>query len=92
LIEQENNLKDVEDLKKLQLNKTLDLHGVKHEHVYSIVDKFVGQHILSKTTEIYIITGHSQKMKELVEYTAQDYDIKLTEEWLNPGKLILDLR
>jgi dsDNA-specific endonuclease/ATPase MutS2 len=52
------------------LNKTLDLHGVKHEHVYSIVDKFVGQHILSKTTEIYIITGHSQKMKELVEYTA----------------------
>lgn len=74
------------------MNKTLDLHGIKHEHVYQIVDQFVGQHILSKSTEIYIITGHSQKMRGLVEHVAQDYDIRIQEEWMNPGKLILDLR
>ena len=48
--------------------------------------------ILSKSPEIYIITGHSQKMRGLVEYVAQDYDIRIHEEWMNPGKLILDLR
>jgi hypothetical protein len=76
----------------MSFNKTLDLHGIKHEHVYTIVDQFVGQHILSKSAEIYIITGHSQKMRELVEHVAQDYDIRFQEEWMNPGKLILDLR
>jgi len=74
------------------MNKTLDLHGVKHEYVYQIVDQFVGKHILSKSLEIYIITGHSQKMKKLVEHVAQDYDIQTQEEWMNPGKLILNLR
>lgn len=92
MIKQVNNLKNVEDLKKWYMNKILDLHGIKHEHVYQIVDQFVGQHILAKTAEIYIITGHSQKMKELIDNVAQDYNIIIQEEWMNPGKLILDLR
>lgn len=74
------------------MNKILDLHGIKHEHVYQIVDQFVGQHVLIKTREISIITGHSLKMKELVENVAQDYNIKIQEEWMNPGKLILNLK
>jgi hypothetical protein len=74
------------------MSKTLDLHGLKHEHVYNIVDKFVGNHIILGTKEVYIITGHSIKMKEIVAYVVQDYDIQGKEEWGNTGKIILDLK
>lgn len=74
------------------MSKTLDLHGLKHEHVYTIVDKFVGSHIVQGTREIYIITGHSKKMKEIVTYIIQDYDIQGKEEWGNAGKIVLELK
>ncbi len=74
------------------MSKTLDLHGLKHEHVYTIVDRFVGNHVVRGTREIYIITGHSKKMKEIVAYVIQDYDIQGKEEWGNAGKIVLELK
>jgi DNA-nicking Smr family endonuclease len=74
------------------MNNTLDLHGIKHEHVFQIVDQFIGHHILIQTREVSIITGHSVKMKELVEDIAKDYKATTQEEWMNPGKLILSLK
>ena len=49
------------------MDKTLDLHGVRHEQAYTLVDKFVGKHIIAKTPEVYVVTGNSKKMKEIVE-------------------------
>ena len=57
----------------------------------TIIDKFVGDHIIRGTKEISIITGDSQKMKDIVNHTIKDYDITGREDWFNPGKIILDL-
>ena len=73
-------------------NKTLDLHGLKHEHVYRIVDQFIGGHIIKRTSEISIITGRSIKMKKIVSEILTDYHITPQEEFANPGKLIINLR
>ena len=54
------------------MDKTLDLHGVRHEQAYTLVDKFVGKHIIAKTPEVYVVTGNSKKMKEIVIRTIQD--------------------
>jgi DNA-nicking Smr family endonuclease len=74
------------------MNKTLDLHGLKHEHVYRIVDQFIGGHIIKRTSEISIITGRSIKMKEIVSEILTDYHITPQEEFANPGKLIISLK
>jgi hypothetical protein len=42
--------------------KTLDLHGKKHEDVYSEVTYFV----FSENPPFRIVTGHSNKMKSIV--------------------------
>ena len=74
------------------MNKTLDLHGLKHEHVYKIVDQFIGGHIIKRTSEVSIITGRSIKMKKIVSEILTDYHITPQEEFANPGKLIINLR
>ena len=74
------------------MNKTLDLHGLKHEYVYKIVDQFIGGHIIKRTSEISIITGRSIKMKKIVSEILTDYHIIAREEFANPGKLIISLK
>ena len=44
---------------------TLDLHGTKHFRVSGDVDRFVSKH-LGYEGELKIITGHSERMKEIV--------------------------
>ena len=78
--------------KNINLNKTLDLHGLKHEYVYKIVDQFIGGHIIKRTPEVSIITGRSVKMKKIVSEILTDYHIIAQEEFANPGKLIINLR
>jgi len=48
--------------------------------------------VVRGTREIYIITGHSKKMKEIVAYVIQDYGIQGKEEWGNAGKIVLELK
>ena len=74
------------------MDNTLDLHGVRHEQAHNMVDKFVGKHIIAKTQEVYVVTGNSKKMKEIVIRTIQDYGISGHEDWMNSGKMVLDLR
>ena len=56
--------------------KTLDLHGVKHQDVDRLVENFV---LLNKPP-MEIITGHSDKMPELVRDVLDRHDIKW-ERW-----------
>ncbi len=72
-------------------SKTLDLHGVKHANVFRIVDQFIGHHIQRGTKEVEIIIGYSKEMKRIVENVLIDYDVKSSDAWMNPGKLIIDL-
>ena len=55
------------------MDKTLDLHGLKHEYVYKTVDQFIGNHIIKNSSEISIITGRSIKMKKIVSEILLDY-------------------
>jgi len=78
--------------KNINMDKTLDLHGLKHEYVYKTVDQFIGSHIIKNSSEISIITGRSIKMKKIVSEILTDYHITPQEEFANPGKLIINLR
>jgi len=78
--------------KNINMDKTLDLHGLKHEYVYKTVDQFIGNHIIKNSSEISIITGRSIKMKKIVSEILTDYHITPQEEFANPGKLIINLR
>ena len=72
-------------------NKTLDLHGIKHKDVPTIVDKFIGTHLMNNTYHIQIITGRSEKMKHLVSRVLDDYELYATDHVLNSGMLTVNL-
>ena len=52
----------------------LDLHGVKHQDVKSLVIRFIEENwnLGNKGT---IITGHSEKMKKLVTDVLDEYEL-----------------
>jgi DNA-nicking Smr family endonuclease len=74
------------------MEKTLDLHGVKHNNAFRTIDQFIGTHIQKGTAEVEIITGYSKHMKGIVENVAQDYGANCKESWMNAGKIVVDLR
>ena len=51
--------------KKENITKQIDLHRVKHEEVKKIIEEY----IMQKSLPIRIITGHSSRMREIVENT-----------------------
>ncbi len=70
----------------------LDLHGTKHENVFGEVDRFVGDHIIEmKYKSLEIVTGHSQRMKEIVLRTISDYGLTAEVPPYNRGTLIVTL-
>jgi len=72
--------------------KTLDLHGTKHEDVSRKVDTFIGEHLQRGSNTVEIITGYSQKMKTIIANTLVDYNLELTEEPINAGRVIIRLK
>ncbi len=72
------------------MNK-IDLHGVKHENVKRELDQFFWQMMQKKVGTIEVVTGISQKMKEIVKETCDEYGFKISEISFNPGILIVDL-
>jgi len=65
---------------------TLDLHGLYHDAVQRHVENF----ILMNETPLKIITGNSQRMKELVIAIVERHDLHFHHERLvNHGCLIV---
>ena len=56
----------------------LDLHGQSHHTAKSLVDQFIYQAMMKEKQEIKIITGNSEKMKEVVIEVLKDYDLGYT--------------
>lgn len=73
------------------MSNILDLHGYRHTEVSKMVDQFLWENMNKKNTEVEIITGISDQMKNIVIETIKDYDFLCEEEWNNPGKLIIKL-
>lgn len=70
---------------------TLDLHGVKHRDVGRELDYFLYENVNKNKKEVYVITGNSQQMKNIVKEHLVDYDMTCEEDFLNSGKLIIKL-
>ena len=69
----------------------LDLHGIKHADVYRVVDVFLYENIKRGSDEVYIVTGYSSRMKEIVNEVLSDYKLSSKEMWNNYGKLIVKI-
>lgn len=70
----------------------IDLHGVKHEEVTSMVDSFIWEHMQKGTNGVTIITGNSPEMKRMVNDIASEYGFKASEGMWNTGMIYLTLK
>jgi hypothetical protein len=71
--------------------KSIDLHGIKHEDVKRKLDVFFWEEIKRKSNNVEIITGFSDRMKEIVFETSLEYGFKVEECLGNGGCLIITL-
>jgi len=69
----------------------LDLHGTFHKDVKVKVDKFISKCILEKAQEVEVVTGHSDRMKELVNEVLDDYNLKAVTPIFNNGTLLINM-
>ena len=67
----------------------IDLHGTRHEGVTRKLDIFFWEMIQKNINSVEVVTGISDKMKELVRETCIDYDFSVTEHPTNVGCLII---
>ena len=70
----------------------LDLHGIRHMDVPRAVDKFMYDNIRSDVQTLYIITGYSPVMQEIVIETIKDYGVEYTiGDYSNHGYISIKL-
>ncbi len=73
-------------------NDTLDLHGVRHSDVSRKVNIFMGEMIDSREPYLYIITGLSNEMQDIVTETLKDYKLDYeVGDFFNPGYIKIKL-
>ena len=60
----------------MKKSKQLDLHGLRHDEAKRQVENFV---LLNKSP-LSIITGNSDKMRDIVEYVCHKHNISY-ERW-----------
>ena len=71
--------------RKKRKDRSLDLHGVLHSDVDNRLRKFLNFVELP----CRIITGNSEKMKEIVKNTVKDYDWVCYSDDINTGVLVV---
>ena len=54
----------------------LDLHGVRHSEVSRMVDIFLTKNINSDSMFLYVVTGVSDRMQDIVIETIKDYNLE----------------
>lgn len=67
--------------------KELDLHGLFHHQVWSVVENFVLLH--SKQLPLRIITGYSEFMKQEAGKVLDKYNFEYYIPPHNPGEIIV---
>ena len=67
--------------------QVLDLHGVRHNQVFDLVEDFI---LLSPDPIFKIIVGNSNRMLELVKEVLTKYSLKFDYvDWSNSGAIIV---
>jgi hypothetical protein len=70
----------------------LDLHGIKHLEARDIVYEFIDKHVVeNKKDRLEIVTGYSDRMKEIVYEVLCDYKLDADEHEFNKGMLVVKL-
>ena len=69
----------------------LDLHGIFYRDVSEKVHSFISNCIVDKAQEVEIITGNSDRMKELVKQVLIEYNLKSESPIYNNGTLIINM-
>lgn len=64
----------------------IDLHGLQHINVRNLVDSFIWDCMKSNVSNGDIITGNSDKMKEIVIDIIKEYNLDYKiGDFYNPG-------
>jgi hypothetical protein len=74
------------------MSNKIDLHGIKHENVQRVLDQFFWQMMQKGHSEVEVITGISNRMKEIVYDVSKDYNFKVEEVPVNPGSLVVKIK
>ena len=74
------------------MNNKLDLHGVKHENVQRELDQFFWFMMQRGHSEVEVVTGISNRMKEIVREVSKDYNFQVIDIPVNPGSLIVRIK
>ena len=54
----------------------LDLHGAPHEDVKNLTANFIEKNLRDKSSVLEIVTGHSDRMREIVMDVLLAYDLE----------------
>jgi hypothetical protein len=69
----------------------LDLHGIKHEDVKRKLDVFFWECMQKNKKQVEVITGMSDKMKEIVISVSSEYNFKVDNFNINQGSLFINI-
>ena len=69
----------------------IDLHGIKHENVSRHLDVFFWEMMQKEVSQVEVITGISNRMKEIVKETCKDYNFEVIENTINIGSVFVKL-
>lgn len=67
----------------------IDLHGIKHDDVMRTLDSFLWEMMSRNKKSVEIITGISDRMKQIVRDVCLDYEFRVEEHPTNIGCLIV---
>ena len=70
----------------------IDLHGIKHENVSRQLDIFFWEMIQKNVPQVEVVTGISNRMKEIVRETCKDYNFEVIENTINIGSVFVKLK
>lgn len=63
--------------------RNIDLHGIRNPKVRNILTEEI-ENLWGSDTDLRIVTGHSQKMKELVSVVLDEYKLEYTTDIFTP--------
>ena len=70
----------------------IDLHGIKHENVSRQLDIFFWEMMQKNVSQVEVVTGISNRMKEIVRETCKDYNFEVIENTINIGSVFVKLK
>jgi len=72
--------------RRKKCHKTVDLHGLRHERARWAVIRAI-EEIWDSGQKLEIVTGNSERMKEIVREVLSEYDLEPQEGIFRPGHI-----